>query len=406
MVVLSAGCLLGLAQPVSADGGIIILGPRTASVGEYVQAAIVAWNGTEEVLILSVDIGASEPTPVLHVVPLPANPGKIEQGSLDSFYTLQGVAGRKTRPFSFSAWSGGHMGGHDSVEVTFHETIGVHDVTVVEVSDLDGFSGWVRDFSTDMGLEVPAVRPEFEATVANYLERDIRFFVFDVIDVTGEQRSIEPLVYRFESDSLYYPFEITSTSDVGSTFSHVGLFLLTEGIVEGGALEAVGLEHLDYTTFLTGEELESVSAELAGFFEADALYTWAGQRGALEELDKDLVVSQDGIHPAGRLAGYLWEHPGLFASAYLMQGGSRTRALLTIGAFMLLAGTVVAFPIKKLLKRFVVRRSRYYTAAYLLSLALLVASLMLASARLCPFVQSGVYVLAFMVFLYPRFVLD
>jgi hypothetical protein len=75
------------------DGGIV--GPPQIHIQEKAQNAIVAWNGTEEVLILSVDIQSSESTKVLRIIPLPSNPTNVSEGSFDSFTKLQDIVNEK-----------------------------------------------------------------------------------------------------------------------------------------------------------------------------------------------------------------------------------------------------------------------------------------------------------------------
>ena len=84
---------------VSGDGGII--GPPQIYIYERAQNAIGAWNGSEEVLILSIDIDSSEATKVLRVIPLPSNPINISQGSFDSFTKLQEIVNEKLQ----EAWN-------------------------------------------------------------------------------------------------------------------------------------------------------------------------------------------------------------------------------------------------------------------------------------------------------------
>jgi hypothetical protein len=110
------------------------------------------------------------------------------------------------------------------VEVTFHERIGPHDITIVKVNRLDDFLEWIRNFTQARGLGVKEIPSEFVVTVKEYLNQGIRFFVFDVIEVMESERSIDPIVYRFPSDYLYYPLKITAASEVGWSFSSINLF--------------------------------------------------------------------------------------------------------------------------------------------------------------------------------------
>jgi len=70
--------LLSLVQNVWADRGMVSVQPNV-SVCEPGQKAIIAWNGTTEILILSTDIFASSVAKVLEILPLPSNPTEVER---------------------------------------------------------------------------------------------------------------------------------------------------------------------------------------------------------------------------------------------------------------------------------------------------------------------------------------
>ena len=72
---------------VYADRGGLPIVPGV-SIYEPGQKAIVAWNGNEEILILSTDVRASEQTMVLEILPLPSKP-EIGGGSFQSFQEIQ-----------------------------------------------------------------------------------------------------------------------------------------------------------------------------------------------------------------------------------------------------------------------------------------------------------------------------
>jgi len=56
-----------------ADRGSLTMTP-SVRLYELAQHAVVAFNGTEEILIMSTDLRASEPTEVVEVIPLPSEP--------------------------------------------------------------------------------------------------------------------------------------------------------------------------------------------------------------------------------------------------------------------------------------------------------------------------------------------
>lgn len=60
--------------PLFADRGLIPFIPGV-QIFEPNQRAMIAWNGSEEILLLSTDLRASQATQVLEVLPLPSEPG-------------------------------------------------------------------------------------------------------------------------------------------------------------------------------------------------------------------------------------------------------------------------------------------------------------------------------------------
>ena len=131
--------IAGLATPVLSDRGMVPL--ADVSVYGPGQKAIVAWNGEEEVLILSTDVRADERTTILEVLPLPSQPDLIEKTDLAPFMAVQDLLGEK-KTFS-RTMDGGKVPG---VEIVFHEKIGAHDITVIKVNDSKGFEEWANLF--------------------------------------------------------------------------------------------------------------------------------------------------------------------------------------------------------------------------------------------------------------------
>ena len=301
-VILALALIFILLAPslVSADKGMIVVGPREVGLQESGQNAIVAWNGDEEIIILSTDAKSSESTLVLEVLPLPSNPTTVEEGSFDSFTKLTEIINKKVRAIREEGMTKGL--GRDAVtpgiEITFHKKIGAHDVTVVKVNDLNQFINWVKNFTTEMGFEHTEISSEFENSVAGYLNRDIKFFVFDVIETSEDKQSIKPLIYKFSTDFLYYPLEITATSDAGWSRSEVNIFLITKGIIKEDVVEDINL--LPRTGFYYGielseEELKEISPEVADLF-GSAYVMNAYYSGKLNQLNRDLVVYKQDIH--------------------------------------------------------------------------------------------------------------
>ncbi len=303
LVILLLILILLAPSVVYANRGMMVIGPMDVDLQESGQNAIVAFNGNEEVIILSTDVSSSESTLVLEVIPLPSNPNKVEEGSFDSFEKLIEIIQEKIETMARREMTKGRGVPEEAapgVEITFHKKIGAHDVTIVKINDLDYFINWVKDFTTNKGFEYKEISQEFKDTVENYLDRDIRFFVFDVIETSEDTKRIKPLIYRFETDFLYYPLEITATSDAGWTISKVNIFLIAKGIIDDEKIININLWPVtgfdyEYKIELSENELKEVSPEIADLF-SSAYVMNAYYEGTLDYLNEDLVVYKKDIH--------------------------------------------------------------------------------------------------------------
>ncbi len=214
--------------------------PSGFEVFESGQNAIIAWNGTREMLILSSDVKSSQESKVIEFLPLPSNPS-VSKGKTSSFDKIVDLVG--SHLYYTSLPVGAHRGGtlsvqkEGGVEVTFHEKIGAHDLTVVRAEDAQELISWIENFLSDIEIEYEELPSGLEDSFSGYLEEKMNFFAVDVIDANSTPRSVEPLVYEFESSKLYYPLRI-STLFSGET--DISLFIITprelneESILEAG----------------------------------------------------------------------------------------------------------------------------------------------------------------------------
>ncbi|MCK4781802.1 DUF2330 domain-containing protein [Candidatus Parcubacteria bacterium] len=322
---------------VFADGGMMIW-PPDVYLDQSAQNAIVAWNGEEEIIILSNDIKGSASSTALRMVPLPSNPTEIKQGSFESFEKIVEIMNKKIEEVRDSWQTTGE--GHKNVpapgiEITFHKIIGAHDVTVVKINNLDYFLNWVKGFAKDKGFSltyesecgkyhystcpegcvrkcIPScltcedcggpgscsggkitkhkISSEFRAGVDSYLKRDIRYFVFDVISSKQGEESIKPLIYRFNSDSLYYPISISGASEISESRAKIRVFLIADSFSEAdGSYWKFG-GHFGYPVSLTKQELEEINEDIANLFSQDVEVRTFDYYGLLKNAKKDLVL--------------------------------------------------------------------------------------------------------------------
>ena len=257
---------------------------------EPIQRAMIAWNGTEQILLLSTDMHASDSTGVLEVMPLPAEP-EVKKGDLETFRKATDLINRKL--YAGKAAAGRTMSEGvvvPSGEVTFHEKIGAHDISVTHLLDAAGFVDWVVEYLATLGVEEDIVSPRMRDLIEEYIVDDFEWFVFDVISLTEDIVTNEPIQYGFKSDHLYYPLKITSTAE-GST--SIELLILTPRLLNRFPSLPIDHIHLRHEPIeITQDELRELNEDMYSILKGNErmkLRIWEIE-GELKEFDADLLA--------------------------------------------------------------------------------------------------------------------
>ncbi len=339
LVLFVAGLLLaGLAVQVClADRGMLPL--ADVSVFGPGQKAIVAWNGLEEILILSTDVYADAATTVLEVLPLPSEPDVIEKTDLAPFVAINSLM-RDHSPLGEFRGGGKQTG----VEIVFHDKIGSHDITVIRVDDSRQFEDWANDFLEERGMGKRVSSQKLASLVDSYIRDRFPYFVLDLVELSPEPRSIEPILYKFKSSSLYFPLRI-STLASGST--EIAIFAISSGpVYEEEIPPALNLAR--FAGALGGPvrfkvpktDLESIHPMISSLFSGDAWLSAIKFSGELKDLDADLSVSQVQTPLADRLisSAVFWLIAGVVAGVLLgLILGHMSLGVLKIGVRRLVA---------------------------------------------------------------------
>jgi len=261
---------------VYADRGMIPVTPDV-SVYEPGQKAILAWNGHEEVMILSTDVTSSQETLVVEILPLPSKP-TVEAASFQSFEEITEGQARS-----------------GSVEVVFHEEIGAHNITIVKAGDTSELVSWMENFLESSGAEYEVSLGSFESVVDDYMDRGFRYYVLDLITVSSEEKSVDPILYRFNSDFLYYPLVITSP--VGGN-TEITLFILTEEKINEDyfPFQKASYRGLDggwkpIEFVLSKGDLSKIDLRIGEIFQYKAWLTVLKYDGKVSWLNRDLMIS-------------------------------------------------------------------------------------------------------------------
>lgn len=283
---------------VYADRGLITVFPEV-SVYEPGQKAIVAWNGEQEILILSTDVTSSMETLVLELLPLPSEPD-VSAASFRSFEEIQRLIWEE----GVNLYKGRSLGEiqAESVEVVFHEKIGAHDITVVRATNAGELVDWIDNFLQANNVNETVSLGDFEPIVKDYMGRGFRYYVLDLITVTPDERSVDPILYSFRSSFLYYPLVITSPV-LGET--EITLFLLTEGKVDKdyqpmrkAYYQIPGKSWKPIEFVLSKGDLSKIDLRIGELFEDGAWLTVLKYDGNLSWLTRDLMIAEEAINPA------------------------------------------------------------------------------------------------------------
>jgi len=290
--VLAALFLLSFLPVTVADRGMIV--PGGVSVYEPGQKAVIAWDGENEVLILSTDVWASDNTWALELLPLPSQPAAPEAGSFVSFTTIQNLLWEYTVDV-YSA-RGYNAPASAPLEVIFHENIGAHDIAVVRATSAGELINFVENALAGKENAGGVSWSGLEGLVAAYLQKGMSYWVIDLIDLSDYSKSREPIVYTFKSDYLYFPLEISS---LASGQTDITLFTLTNDNLDVSSAEAAGFHVATFVAggenvaleFGVGEnELQQISPRVAELFQGGARLTVLSYQGLLSSLRGDLML--------------------------------------------------------------------------------------------------------------------
>ncbi len=271
------------------DRGLVPFNPHI-TIFEPNQRAIIAWNGKEEILLLSTDLSASDSTMVLEILPLPSEP-KIKKGNIETFQRAVDLLNRRI-------YLEGRKGGGKAMEstipppaeITFHERIGAHDISVVRLMEGARFVTWVKNYIKDLGYDKEIITESHREIVEDYIAEGFVWFVLDLLTLNQETKTIEPIQYRFQSRRLFYPLKITR---LGSGNTTIELLILTPMLLSrfpGIPITEVKLRHNPIT--INRDDLKSIDEdiyELLKDFGEMKLRIWKIE-GELNSFDKDLIA--------------------------------------------------------------------------------------------------------------------
>ncbi len=261
-------------------------------VEEPNQKAVIAWNGREEILVLSTDLKTSRQTKLLEVMPFPGEP-QVDKGDVELFDKAVKLLKSKNR----IRVGGRLLGAAPSGEITLEKKIGAHHISVAHVLDEKGFIAWVEEYlKTKLGPDTrPLINDTTREVIGEYLRDGFKYFSFDIIDASSELATNDAIRYRFPTKYLYFPLRISRSGGVGDT--KIQLAVLSSSLLNhyrGLSSDAIQARYKPAT--LSAGELRELNGEIAELFgdQPAQLRLWeiegplAGFRGDLQVSDRPL----------------------------------------------------------------------------------------------------------------------
>jgi len=301
-IIFASFAIAAIPSLTNADMGVVHW-PPNIHISETDQNAIIAWNGQEEVLILSTNWekpSNSQTSLLLRVLPLPTEPLEIKEGETEIFDKLVKILNEKINampptPLMEGVANAPTGAEPEGVKIVSQKVIGAHDITVVKVLKENDFSKWIDDFATEKGLEKKQISERFKKGLLNYLQRDIKYFVFDIANLSDTKTTIKPLIYKFKSNYFYFPLLISGISEIGDSEGKVSLFLIfNENLKLPGKIwhgdRYYFINDNNSNIKLTIDELKGVSEYLSSLFNTDVFVRSFQLVGKLSEINKDVML--------------------------------------------------------------------------------------------------------------------
>lgn len=204
--------LLSLAGSAAGDSGAV---SPDYEISEPGQNAVIGWNETHEKLILSTDFRRDDDGEevAVRVIPFPSLPS-VEKSDDEVFEEVDDILSGllESRERTGDEGAIGADGNGDDVKVEWTTDIGSHNVTAYRVNSSQVFGELVKSKFKSEDVADWEMDEDIESVIKDYLERDLNYFVIDIVDFEGEGGKVVPLMYEFPTAELYYPLLISGLS--------------------------------------------------------------------------------------------------------------------------------------------------------------------------------------------------
>ncbi len=273
------------------DSGVI--NPRS-KISEPDQKAVIGWNGTHEKLILSTNFTheADEKIQAVRVIPFPSLP-YVKQSHEKIFEKVDEIVKDLTETTKIERFNTQGFQGTNGVKIEWKADIASHNLTAYRVNSPKEFSEIVREKFESILSKSWEMENPIEEVIDNYLERELQYFVIDMVDLGDSGGLAEPLLYGFQTESLYYPLLISSLSE---RVDRIDLAIFSKKLIDPAGFKDSHL-NIECYTWLSKRQVRDVSKDISemfdtGIFERDKIaFSYFSNEKYDEVRYRDIVTS-------------------------------------------------------------------------------------------------------------------
>jgi hypothetical protein len=210
-----------------ADIGVQQLASSRGFFKEPSQQAVIAWNGSEETLVLKTQeesmVGKAT---FIHYFPLPGEPIDIRKGDDKLFDNAYKLVETKLKR------DGAQVASRNIV--VLERTFGSRVVFVWRIDNIDEFQDKIQSYifqKTKGKGKIPFTNPQL-AMVRDYFSKGFKYWAFDLCTVGDGLSEKFPIEYHFKSKFVYYPMLVSTGGGKGETRVEMVVFTDERGVNE------------------------------------------------------------------------------------------------------------------------------------------------------------------------------
>lgn len=232
------------------------------------QLAVVGWNGTHEVLILTTVVSVYMPrteriplrkTYLMELLPFKSIP-KAERASERIFWML----GRYFTKFRFFTPIPIKEARYKGVEIIWERKVGAHQIALVEADSSEDLVKWAIEYAREYGVPPPSSTQleEYIRIFDDYMKRGYKYVAVDIVEVKAYSILIEPIKYIFKSTCAYYPLKV---SNAYRGKAHVRIYLIVKDELDLEPVINMGFREIGRVE-LRYHEILRIDGDLANLF--------------------------------------------------------------------------------------------------------------------------------------------